>query len=184
VTVDAAPTTYRRGTAKLTPARKEQLLRDIAKGDLHLEPLAASYGITYGHCRDISYENKEEIQRLREEFGEMLSVHWISDKLNRLAIRKGAVLTILDQQAKIIQAIEDLDMGEAAGDLLVLESYKMLREQWSKLEALKLSHLRQCDELVGDLPTRAPAVVAEGSKMTYEVKGVDVAATVREWAGQ
>ncbi len=176
-----APVTQLKGRY-LTPAQTEAVIRDIAAGNLPLEAIAAQHGRSYAHIKRLSSENKQRIAELREEWNTAGPVPlWIRDKNNRLALRQGALISILEQQAKLKDILEGMAEDEQRGDLIVLEQYKIVREQWLKLEQLKQQILRHVDEIEGQLPTRAPAVVAEGSRMTYEVKGVDVAEVVKSW---
>jgi hypothetical protein len=170
----------------LTPAQTEDVLRDIAVGQLPLDVIAAQHGRSYSHIKRLSYENKERIAEIRAEWNADAGPVplWIRDKHNRLAIRQGAMVSILEQQAKLKEILEGMEEDEGRGDLIVLEQYKIVREQWVKLEQLKQQILRYVDDAEGSLPTRAPAVVAEGSKMTYTVEGVDVAEVVKRWSQQ
>ena len=64
------------------------------------------------------------------------------------------------------------------------DAVEPVQDRWDKLEDLKQKILKAVAEEEGQLPTRAAPVVAEGSKMTYTVTGVDVADVVKAWQGQ
>jgi hypothetical protein len=174
----ADPATIQQTERYMTPMTKQNLLNEIALGRLSLRQLAGKYSRSYVHIRDIASTHKAEIEHLKQQYKDELSILWVTDRFNRQLERQIAIDRINVQQEALIQIAGDL--AASIGPNAV----EPVQDRWDRLEDLKQKILKAVAEEEGQLPTRAPAVVAEGSKMTYEVKGVDVAATVREWAGQ
>lgn len=160
---------------RMTPMTKQNLLNEIALGRLSLRQLAGKYSKTYGYIRQLASANSDVIDELKRQYKEELSILWVTDRFNRQLERQTAIDRINHQQEALIQIARDL--AASIGPNAV----EPVQDRWDRLEELKQKILKAVAEEEGQLPTRAPAVVPEGSKMTYEVKGVDVAEVVKSW---
>ncbi len=165
-----APTSSRQNSRNLTESEKERLLEDIAAKQLPQRVIAAQWGLSHQWVRQIASDNKERIADIRLSWdlkaGDESPVPlWVRDKLNRLALRQGALLKILEQQAAL----------EAHAEWTVdgTDAPTVISDHWAKLETLKQQILRHIDEIEGQLPTRLPPEVEAVRAARYELVGVD-----------
>jgi len=157
----------------MTALEKEQLLREMAVGT-PLWVLASRYGKSYDHIRDISSKCKEQIAEIRKELGQELNILWAQDLMYRAMELQSSIENVKRQQRKIEKTAElfedstEMDLG-------------VVHEHWHKLDQHKAKLIHQLGEMLGQLPTRAPAAPPDMGKATYEIPGVDLGEVVRSW---
>lgn len=158
----------------MTPMTKQNLLNELALGRLSMRQLAGKYSRTYEHIRRIASDNKAEIEKIKEQYKEELSILWVTDRFNRQLERQFGVERINQQQEHLL--IESQEFAETV-DI----KGSPANEYWHKLEALKAKLLKDIAEEEGQLPTRAAPVPPDTGKATYEIPGIDLGEVVKSW---
>jgi hypothetical protein len=165
--------TTQRKPRYMSSLEREQLLREMAVGT-PLWVLASRYGKSYDHIRQISSQCKEEITEIKRQLGEEMNILWAQDMTYRAMELQHSIEKTRQQQRRLEQEATEFSDSTGLGSGVV-------SEHWHKLDAHAAKLIHMLGEMLGQLPTRRPPEAAEGSRMTYEVKGVDVGEVVKEW---
>lgn len=150
----------------MSPARKRQLLTELAIGEISTRQLAHKYSLHYSYLRTLKAEHREEIEEIRAEIADKeRDILWPTDRFARNYER------ITD----LVQINEEMErhrkLAEVYGD--VTERDEMpTSEHWLRLVAQKQAILKAIAEDYGQLPTRTrPPASSVG--LVEEIIGFD-----------
>jgi hypothetical protein len=151
----------------ITGQRRIRLLHDLALGDLSVRELAAKYGKAEQTIMNITYENKDEIDKirtaLREDQYSALNHLWIAQQELRIAEAQA-------DYEDLVEDIEELQTHAQAQGKPVAQSRAYLHCRDSKRKIRR----DVADEL-GQLPTRTTVQLGtEPEGFAITINGVDM----------
>ena len=133
----------------MPPARKRQLLAEMALGGMNYGQLAAKFGVSRDHIKHLAISDREEIESIKGELTEREKLLWPVDRYSRNLERVTDLSRIEEEMAKH-ETVRD-DFGEIVGSSVPLS------EQWLKLMQQKQMILRAIQEDYAQVPLRVPA---------------------------
>jgi len=158
----------------MAPAKKRQLIHEIALGDMRYRQIAAKHGISLQYCRELAVEHKEEIEEIRQLAIEKQRELWVMDPFNR-AMERMTDIDDLNAEIAHVKAARD-EFTEQMG-----RESEPINDLYLKLMELKHKLLKQLEESSGQLPTRVSAAPINQGKATIEIVNVDLDATAQAW---
>lgn len=133
----------------MPPARKRQLLAEMALGDLNYGQLAAKFDVSRDHIKHLAISDREEIDAIKGEVTEREKLLWPVDRYNRNLERVTDIARIEAEMAKHETARDEF--GEIVGTDVPLS------DMWLKLLQQKHAILRAIQEDYAQVPLRVPA---------------------------
>lgn len=160
----------------MSPARKRQLITEIAIGEIPLRQLAHKYSISYGYIRELKVDYQTEIEEITAEITDKeRQILWPTDRFARNYERVTDLVQINEEMEKLRAAAQQF------ADSMGIEAAEPTSEHWLRLAAAKQNILKAIAEDYGQLPTRAAPVPPDMGKATYEIPGIDLGEVVRSW---
>jgi hypothetical protein len=160
----------------MSPARKRQLITEIAIGEIPMRQLAHKYSISYGYIRELKVEYQAEIDEIIAEVTDKeRDILWPTSRFARNYERVTDLVHINEEMEKLRAAAARFadQMGEDG---------EPTSEHWLRLAQAKQNILKAIAEDYGQLPTRAAPIPPEQGKATYEMPGVDLGEVIQQWA--
>jgi len=158
----------------MSPAKKRQLIHEVALGDMRYRQIAAKHGVTLQWVRELAVIHKEEIEEIRALAVEKQRELWVMDPFNRAVERMTDIDDLNEEIAHVKRARDEFK------DQMGRES-EPINDLYLKLMDLKHKLLKQIEESSGQLPTRAQAVPLNAGVATYEIPGIDLGDVVKSW---
>jgi hypothetical protein len=159
----------------MSPARKRQLITEIAIGEIPMRQLAHKYSVTYQYVRQLKVEYSDEISEITAEITDKeREILWPTSRFARNYERVTDLVAINEEMERLRAA------AKAFADSMGTDG-EPTSEHWLRLAAAKQNILKAIAEDYGQLPTRAPAPPPEQGKATYEIPGVDLGEVTRAW---
>jgi hypothetical protein len=149
---DSLPKTW-----KLSPARRRQMMVDIAQGEMNYGRVAAKYGISRQYVKEYAVSHREDIDAIRAEVLEKEKEIWPSDRFDRN----------LHRVTRLAEISEEMEACRAQPDSM------LAKDHWAKLLREERALLRDIQEDYAQIPTRPaahrlgllPSMVPSGSAM-------------------
>jgi len=133
----------------MPPARRRQLLAEMALGGMNYGQLAAKFGVSRDHIKHLAGSERDEIEAIKGELTEKEKLLWPVDRYTRNLERVTDLARIEDELTKHETARDEF--GEVVGADVPLS------DQWAKLLTLKQQVLRAIQEDYAQVPLRVPA---------------------------
>src|SRR4249919_810424 len=156
----------------LSPARKRQLITEIAIGEVRYRQLAHKYSLSYQYVRELSVTYKDEIEEIRAEIVDKeRDILWPTDRFARNYERVTDLVQINEEMERLRAAAKQFsdsfqdENGEPTSD-------EPTSEHWLRLAAAKQNILKAIAEDYGQLPTRSRPP-AQSIGLEEEIIGFD-----------
>ena len=133
----------------MAPARRRQLLAEMALGNMNYGQLATKFDVSRDHVKHLAVTDREEIDAIKAEVPPQEKQLWPVDRYNRNLERMTDIARIEAEMAKHESARDEFGK--------IVESTVPLSDQWQKLMDQKHRILRAIQEDYAQVPLRVPA---------------------------